>query len=88
MIRVWNSGTTDVAARKLLVFNMTLGCTALAYYLSNIPSTASRTFFTAFRTEVPSSLLLVMQSPSLEDDFLNKLSIPSEMDVGVCLLNC
>ena len=41
MIRVWNSGTADVAARKLLVFNMTLGCTALAYYLSKIPSTAS-----------------------------------------------
>ncbi|CAE7520380.1 TLP40 [Symbiodinium pilosum] len=44
MIRVWNSGTSDVAARKLLVFNMTLGCTALAYYLSNIPSTSWGTF--------------------------------------------
>jgi len=44
MIRVWNSGTTDIAARKLLVFNMTLGCTALAYYLSNIPSTAWGTY--------------------------------------------
>ncbi|CAE7580971.1 Slc4a3 [Symbiodinium sp. CCMP2592] len=44
MIRVWNSGATDIAARKLLVFNMTLGCTALAYYLSNIPSTAWGTY--------------------------------------------
>ena len=44
MIRLWSSAQADVEAQKLLVLNMTLGCTLLALFLSNLDGTSWATY--------------------------------------------
>jgi len=44
MIRLWGTETANLEARKLMVVNLTVGCTCLALYLSNIGHTSWATF--------------------------------------------
>lgn len=44
MIRLWGTETANLEARKLMVVNLTVGCTLLALYLSNIGNTAWGTY--------------------------------------------